>query len=259
MMPSSARRPIDAGMLCRLIGQLGREDFGDTFGESCVRLTGADQITAFAVEGGTPRCLLAYRPGHGDLAARLCRQYAAHYFERDLLLRACLSSDRPYTARPVAGADIGDEAYRNRLFAEAGLASKFSILQRRGGTLVYLNVYFRDRPAEGLADSIAVLGDHGELLVEAIGKHDALGGGAFHQRSGTQRIESLLRERFPLLSAREVQVCARIVTGHSADATALELGLSGVTVKTFRRRAYAKLGIASQSELFARCAGIMDD
>jgi DNA-binding CsgD family transcriptional regulator len=250
---------IDTGMLCRLIAQLGREDFGETFGESCVRLSNADQITAFAVEGGSPRCLLAYRPGQGDLAARLCRQYAAHYFERDPLLRAGLSSDLSYTARPVASADIGDKAYRSRLFAEAGLASKFSILQRRGDSLIYLNFYFRDRPANGLADSFATLDDHGELLVEAIGKHDALGGASFHQRPGTQRIESLLRERFPLLSPREIQVCARIVTGHSIDATALELGLSGVTVKTFRRRAYAKLGIASQSELFARCAGIIGD
>jgi DNA-binding CsgD family transcriptional regulator len=255
----SPRRLIDTDLICRLVAQLGREDFGETFGEACVRLSKADQITAFVVDGGSPRCLLAYRPRRGDLAMQLCRQYVAHFFERDTFLMAGLSSDSSYIARPVAISDIGDEAYRSRLFSEAGLASKFSVLQRHRGSLVYLNFYFRECPVGQLMDAFSVLNDHGELLVEAIGKHDALSGSSFHRQTGKRRVESLLRERFPRLSPREVQVCARIVTGHNAEAIALELELSGATVTTFRRRAYAKLGIASQSELFACCAGVMGD
>lgn len=256
---NSPRRLIDTNMICRLVAQLGREDFGDTFGEACVRLSKADQVTAFVVDGGSPRCLLAYRPRRGDLAMQLCRQYVEHYFERDTLLMASLSSGSSYIARPLSISDIRDEAYRNRLFSEAGLTSKFSVLQWRRESLVYLNFYFRERPVGQLTDAFTVLSDHGELLVEAVGKHDALSGSSFHRQTGKRRVESLLRERFPLLSPREVQVCARIVTGHNAEAIALELELSGATVTTFRRRAYAKLGIASQSELFARCAGVMGD
>lgn len=251
------RRPIRSDLVCRLISLLGRDDFDDAFGGTCVRLSGADQVTAFAMDGGHVRCLLAHRPQQDELAVRLCRQYTTRYFARDAFLMSCLSADVLFAARPISGHEIGDDAYRNRLFAKAGLASKFSVLQKRNGRLVYLNFYFRTDAADRLEGAYATLRDHGELLVEALGKHDALSGGLFRERSGKHRIEALLRERFPVLSPREVEACARIVTGHSTQGIALELGLSMATVTTFRKRAYAKLGISSQNELFAHCAGVM--
>jgi DNA-binding CsgD family transcriptional regulator len=41
------------------------------------------------------------------------------------------------------------------------------------------------------------------------------------------------------------------VTGYSNEAIALDLGLSFHSVRTYRRRAYAKLNVTSQNELFA--------
>jgi DNA-binding CsgD family transcriptional regulator len=53
------------------------------------------------------------------------------------------------------------------------------------------------------------------------------------------------------LSQREASVCARVVMGYTNEAASLDLGLSFHSVATYRRRAYGKLGITSQSELFA--------
>lgn len=53
------------------------------------------------------------------------------------------------------------------------------------------------------------------------------------------------------LSKREAGVCARVVMGYTNNATSLSLGLSHHSVATYRRRAYSKLQITSQSELFA--------
>ena len=58
-------------------------------------------------------------------------------------------------------------------------------------------------------------------------------------------------ENMPSLSAREAAVCARIVTGYSNEAIALDLDLSFHSIRTYRRRAYAKLRVTSQNELFA--------
>jgi DNA-binding CsgD family transcriptional regulator len=58
-------------------------------------------------------------------------------------------------------------------------------------------------------------------------------------------------ESGPALSEREAAVCVGIVTGHSNEAIALHLELSINSVRTYRRRAYAKLQITSQNELFA--------
>jgi DNA-binding NarL/FixJ family response regulator len=53
------------------------------------------------------------------------------------------------------------------------------------------------------------------------------------------------------LTAREIEVCTRILMGLTNDGIATDLGLSLPTVKTFRNRAFAKLGIHFRNELFA--------
>ena len=46
------------------------------------------------------------------------------------------------------------------------------------------------------------------------------------------------------LSPRELQVCARIASGVTADGIAADLGIAPSTVATLRKRAYGKLGDA---------------
>jgi len=55
-----------------------------------------------------------------------------------------------------------------------------------------------------------------------------------------------------MLFVPEAAVCARIVTGYSNEAIALDLGISFHSVRTYRKRAYAKLNVTSQNELFAQ-------
>lgn len=53
------------------------------------------------------------------------------------------------------------------------------------------------------------------------------------------------------LSARERQVAQLVLKGQSGEAIALSLGISLATVKTHRKKLYAKLGIANQQERFS--------
>ena len=55
----------------------------------------------------------------------------------------------------------------------------------------------------------------------------------------------------PALTEREVNVCARLLTGMTQEGIARDLGLSLPTVKTYRNRAFGRLGIHFKSELFA--------
>lgn len=57
------------------------------------------------------------------------------------------------------------------------------------------------------------------------------------------------------LTPREREIVGYILKGHSSDATATALGISSGTVRIHRRNIYAKLGISSQRELFARYLG----
>ena len=59
--------------------------------------------------------------------------------------------------------------------------------------------------------------------------------------------------RAPLasLTPREQDVCRRILAGYSSEAISQALGISLHSTLTYRKRAYERLGISSQSELFA--------
>ena len=63
-----------------------------------------------------------------------------------------------------------------------------------------------------------------------------------------EEIESCVA-RSSELSGRETEVCARILYGISTYGIALDLGIGKESVMTYRKRAYARLEIASQREL----------
>lgn len=52
------------------------------------------------------------------------------------------------------------------------------------------------------------------------------------------------------LSPREAEIVQMVLKGHSSLSISLTLGIAVPTVKTHRQNAYAKLGIATQQELF---------
>ena len=57
------------------------------------------------------------------------------------------------------------------------------------------------------------------------------------------------------LTERELDVCARLLQGMTQEGIAADLGLGVPTVKTYRNRAFARLGIHFRNELFARVLG----
>jgi DNA-binding NarL/FixJ family response regulator len=48
-----------------------------------------------------------------------------------------------------------------------------------------------------------------------------------------------------------LDVCERLLRGWSYDGIAADMGLSVATVKTYRARAFGRLGLHFRSELFA--------
>ena len=56
---------------------------------------------------------------------------------------------------------------------------------------------------------------------------------------------------FARLTNREKQVCLRIVSGLGSEAISADLDIGLHSTLTYRKRAYEKLGISSQNELFA--------
>jgi DNA-binding CsgD family transcriptional regulator len=61
------------------------------------------------------------------------------------------------------------------------------------------------------------------------------------------------------LTDREAQICSYIMSGDNTFAIAAILGIARKIVATHRKKAYAKLGISSHTELFSRYIGAIQN
>ncbi len=62
-------------------------------------------------------------------------------------------------------------------------------------------------------------------------------------------IEARIDRTAPRLPRREAQVCARVLYGMTSAGISIDLAIGEESAMTYRKRAYARLGIASQREL----------
>lgn len=66
-----------------------------------------------------------------------------------------------------------------------------------------------------------------------------------------ERLERMAHQVETALTGRELEVVRLMLAGHSSKEVARKLAISAETVKVHRKHLYSKLGIKSQSELFA--------
>ena len=96
-----------------------------------------------------------------------------------------------------------------------------------------------------------------DLLMAFVVRHAELNPPAARPAQGLspEQAVALVRALGANLPRREIEVCARILRGLTMEAVALDLGIGVNSAITYKRRAYARLGITGTAELFARCLG----
>jgi DNA-binding CsgD family transcriptional regulator len=77
-------------------------------------------------------------------------------------------------------------------------------------------------------------------------------GGAANREAMLEHLREVLLAGAYGLSTREADVCASIILGYTTQGIGLTLGMSPNTVATYRKRAYRKMGISRQTELFSK-------
>jgi len=108
-------------------------------------------------------------------------------------------------------------------------------------------------------DHIRILEENLPIFRGAIRKYWSLRQAVADAPPADTRIDELF-ENFgkPVLSDREQQVIQYVLRGHSSESISYNLDISVTTVKTHRKRAYAKLNISSQSELLSQFLQSLD-
>jgi DNA-binding CsgD family transcriptional regulator len=154
--------------------------------------------------------------------------------------------------------------HRARVYEAHGMMERVSVVDQEGDAVFAVNFYRHAHQSPFTDRQIASFEAVALPLLELARKHIALAAPTrgVADEHGAGPVASVrmpagrLRERLlavsPELTARELDVCVRLLQGMTHDGIACDLGLGLTTVKTYRNRAFARLGIHFRNELFAR-------
>lgn len=274
-----ADRTMDS--LGGVIAAIGRADFA---GRALGALQGAVQAASwsvYALRRGAPPVLHLSATQHGPDLTRACFDaYARGLWRRD-------DSFDPVRRAPSDGPQVmamHADAAPNRDHREA-IYRAHQVLERMSvaaldadGTLLAVNVYHHEAQGPFTEAERAGFRALAPLLHHAVRRHvdwqaeraaaggavvavDGVGGGVRGGVGGDVAVavcapdlarRQALQAAAPGLTPRELDVCERLLRGWSHDGVAADLGLTLATVKTYRARAFARLGLHFRSELFAR-------
>ena len=139
--------------------------------------------------------------------------------------------------------------HRQCVYDAHGVAERISIAEPGADGSVFAVNLYRHAHQKPFADRhLSDFADLSSALMALTHKHLAL---TVDMAGGDERWPARLRELAPGLTARELEVCLRLLRGMTQDGISADLGLSAATVKTYRNRAFARLDIHHRHQLFA--------
>lgn len=248
---------------------VGTPSFEQVLVEAGHALTGADHVSAYALRGETPALVVAASRGAKANARAAAAAYLRHeYWRQDPALiwfsgtsggRGWSSPAKRASSLQVAilsSSDIENLKYRRDCYGLLDAAHKISLFRQFDTYAIVLSFYTTGSHGAIGEAALERLATAAFFLTASVAKHQHLSGdksATGEWRAGHDALAERLTFLGRGLTARELQVCARILSGANAEAISLDLGLSISSVVTFRRRAYARLGISSQNELFRLC------
>lgn len=263
------RPPIAFDTIANLVATIGKATFPAQYFNLFRDSFAIQQCTVFAFRGDaspTPLVVEVQYGGMRAVAQDTTHQYVFEGFSRDPNMR--LASRGPGPLVDILDVEqIQDRDYRHKYYESGGLAHEL-ILLGNADNIRYYSSFYRTEGREGFTlEERQALQEVANLTIQMLHQHrdhaiagDAYAEGAAHAGSDNPQrraralahLRDVLLRQPQMLSPREAEVCAAIMFGYSTLAISLNCGISVNTVATHRKRAYAKLGICSQNELFSR-------
>ncbi len=213
-------------------------------------------VFSFAGERSTA-CLLdaGNIPIGGDLGVA----YSGHFHQsdpnRDTIFER--HADTAPIVLPTFARRMYSDKYRKIFFEDSDIVDKFATAIWVEDTCFYVNFYRITAQGRFTRDQIRRLLSVAPAVSAAVARHFLPD--AAPDDNPMRRLETLLAsgEPFAALTGREKEVCLRILSGFTSEAIAAELGISLHSALTYRKRAYDRLGISSQNELFGLVLRLM--
>ena len=266
--------------LNKSISTLGSDEFEDHLFTLVNSLLRVDHCTVFVSgEGGKTEHLFTKSTLDEKVCIALARAYTDGFYVDDpnraplaKRVKTSQNNKRDVTILPHTPTEDYDKKYQEEFFNKTGLNDKISSLLQTTRYNIYCSFYrlkpspvFKDHEFQQLSKILPLLTNliFKHLRLKNINKKEILQTDiTIHtplSRSPEMLSEFLDSKSniFAALTGREKEVCSRIITGYSSEAIALDLKVALSTIHTYRKRAYSKLGISSQNELFSLCLEFM--
>jgi len=252
---------LDLSRATSLVSSIGASD-ANAFAAEVLRLlgdvAGISQCTVFAYEfGNRPRTMSVADHRGGRYLRDVADTYASRFYALDGNQRIVaaagprrLGSSLMLHQQTID--EIAHEAYRAACYQHPNVSDRLSLLLQPAEDIwLSVNLY-RDR-SRGLfhAREIEQVEAMAPLIAHAARHHYALCGQV--QMGIPQLMLARVRGACPDLSKRELDVLRGVLEGRTAQDIGERIGVKPSSVVTYQKRAYRRLGISSQRELFALC------
>lgn len=257
--PNPAGR-LDLSRATALVSAVGSSDV-NAFASEVMKTLGdvaaVSQCTVFAYEfGNRPRTMSVADHRGGRYLRDVADTYAKRFYALDGNQKIVASGPRKLGAAVLlhqqTSEDIEHEAYRAACYQQPNVSDRLSLLLQPADDIwLSVNLY-RDRSGgrfnPGEITQIEALAP---LIAHSAKHHYALSGQV--QMGIPQLMLARLRSVCPDLSKRELDVLRGVLEGLTARDIGDMMGIKPSSVVTYQKRAYRRLGISSQRQLFALC------
>ena len=257
---SSRQRSNSRSIICSGgVGNVSWEELIDSIGSNdfAVRLINyldmvcqVDHTSLFQLNESSLSVIAAVSHDGGDLAAERVARYTTTglwRFDPSIHhIRQGLKAESQQSVR--VNFDALSNLFREKLYG--GLGDKIILSGVRKSVSYSLNLIRDESQSRFSREDIDALLQISGPLISIVAKHWEAR--TFRPSRALQAsvadIQACIAAQ-GLLTAREQEVCARVIYGMCQSGIAIDLDVGEETIKTYRNRAYQKLGIGSQREL----------
>ncbi|WP_151638239.1 helix-turn-helix transcriptional regulator [Noviherbaspirillum aerium] len=249
--------------LSKIISHIGAQDFTSSVLREINRGLAAGSWSVYRTCGRrVPVCYLSNSYKRRDTTGSCFLAYRDGLYREDRTFDALEGSKgKDIRILHLTAADVRNPEHRRIIYEHHRLRERLSAARLAAdGSILSVNLYRHDDQPAYRERDLQLFEHLARGLFASVERQIALqpiadGSTAAPATAGVELPEDAHREALrhfaPDMPPREVEVSLRLLRGMSHDGIACDLGIGATTVKTYRNRAFARLGIHHNNELFA--------
>jgi len=243
-----------ASALTPAISSIGNKNFDSGLVQFLHKLLGVDHMALMHLSKGSMRGLLTSGIDHAEENYQQMFLYTnENLWVRDPAYETAkeLVVSKKFAAVGTNLLGLDDRRLREDVYGRRGIKYRAMLCSQIDDGMAVLAIC-SSKSNLSSRENLALMENNSKVIFSLITKHIGISSRKFDTSEAfrsVEEIESVLTDGMSSMPIREVQVCSRAIFGMSSLDISAELGISRETIATYRKRAYSRLGIATQREL----------